>query len=167
MFIKAIKKLYQRWIEKYPTAPLLYVCSHNGVVGVVRAEDFDSEVRSARTTFNKQKHWPDRGSWYWDIRPIRPQVHPVFLFTNHKDRNENVVVGDLEFMAEILKGCRLEERSFELPHYKSGDTFADYRRVQHVVDRHHGQTVGETRAHLLRGWEFIDEREECQVDAHY
>jgi hypothetical protein len=166
MFIEVIKKLYRRWFEKYPTAPLLYVCSHNGVTGVVRAEDFDKEVRKARAIFNKS-HWPDRGSWYWDIRPIRPQVHPVFLFTNHKDKNDSVVVGDLELMAEILKGCRLEERSFELPHHKSGDTFTNYQRVQHTVDRHRGQTIGETRAHLLRDWKFVDEREDRQVDAYY
>jgi hypothetical protein len=96
---------------------MLYVCSHNGATGVVRAEDYDDEVRRVRKIFRK-KQW-DRRFEGQETRAVRPIVVPVFLFSD-KDRGpETYKNGSLADLANLLEGCYVEERSFELPRMDS------------------------------------------------
>jgi len=112
--MRSLKKWFRRLWDKFPSQPLLYVCSHNGVTGVVRAEDFDDEVRLMRQEFEKNK-WPDYCLRDWEVRPVRPQVWPIFLFSDKDPGSRSFRVGTLKELYKILEGCRIEERSFELP----------------------------------------------------
>ena len=112
--MSTLKRLFRKVWDAYPRKPLLYICSHNGVTGVVRAEDFDDEVRRMRRSL--KRGWPTRGvsNVPW---PVRPQVYPVFLFSDKNPRKRSFRVGTLDEMWEAfdLCGCVVEERSFELP----------------------------------------------------
>ena len=102
-----LKKLFREWWDIYPKEPLVYVCMHNGVIGAVRAEDYDDHIRLIRK-FYRRKSW----------RPMfayRNEVTPVFLFSDMScTKARNSWVGRIEELNDILDGCRVEEMTFEL-----------------------------------------------------
>lgn len=107
------KMWYTYWLD-YPEEPLVYVCSHNGVTGVVRADDFDNEVRRMRKFFRQKRgfHRPVRR---WPYSPIRPQVYPISLFSDMTPTKRNLLTGTLGDLRKMLEECVAEERSFYVP----------------------------------------------------
>ena len=104
--MKLLKRLFRKYWDRYPKGPFVYVCSHNGVVGAVRAEDYDDEVRRMRKEFQKKRFLR---------HPVRPQVYPVFLFSNKNVGERSFRVGTENKLNEILMDCVVEFRDFELP----------------------------------------------------
>lgn len=104
--MSTLKRLFRKVWDAYPKEPLVYVSSHNGVTGVVRAEDFDDEVRWMRKLF--RKNGKPQGA-------VRPQVYPVFLFSDKNPSSRSFRVGTLDDLKQALEGCALEQRTFELP----------------------------------------------------
>lgn len=102
-----LKRLFRKLWDAYPKEPLVYVSSHNGVTGVVRAEDFDDEVRCMRRLFRREGGML-AGS-------VRPQVYPVFLFSDKTPSSRSFQVGTLADLKRLLEGCHVEQRVFELP----------------------------------------------------
>ena len=101
------KNLRKFW-DNYPTnTTLVYICSRNGVTGVVRANDFDDEVRRMR------KHGR--------VSPVRPQVYPVFIFSDKTPSKEDMRCGTLDDMEGFLKKCSVEYRDFQLPPLNKGE----------------------------------------------
>jgi len=115
---KLLMKLWYWLTRGYPLdCPLLYVCSHNGVTGVVRAEDYDREIRRMRRW--ERKHAPKAGK---KSKPFRPQVYPVFLFSDKLCPERNLRVGSIDVFRFIAcERCVLEERSFFLPPLAAGE----------------------------------------------
>ena len=105
--MSTLKKLFRKLWDAYPKEPLVYVSSHNGVTGVVRAEDFDDEVRRMRKLFRRDGGRP--------AEAVRPQVYPVFLFSDKTPPNRSFRVGTLADLKRLLEGCLVEQRVFELP----------------------------------------------------
>lgn len=104
-FMRRFRLLFRAYPEGWP---LVYICSRNGVTGVVRAEDFDTEVHRFRKLFAKHNDWPQV--------PIRPMVFPIFLFGPHKSNiKRDFRTGDLTQLADLLADCVAEERSFLVP----------------------------------------------------
>jgi len=113
-FWRLLRKFWD-W-DVYPDAPLVYVCSHNGVTGVVRADDFDDEVQRMRRLFKRYgSPWSGADSY----KAVRPQVYPVFLFSDKVQLEPSFRVGSLDDLQLILWDCAVEERSFELPPMKA------------------------------------------------
>ena len=112
--------MFRRLWDAYPEEPLVYMCSHNGVTGIVRAEDFDDEVRKMRRQFRNEKRKL--------TREVRPQVNPVFLFSDNNSRwVQSFRVGMIKELKEILDGCSVEQRVFDLPLLRApGSTFYGY-----------------------------------------
>lgn len=106
VFMSSLKRLFRKLWDVYPNEPLVYICSHNGVTGAVRAEDFDDEVRRMRGFFRK-KGKPSG--------VVRPQVYPVFLFSDKTPSSRSFRVGTLDDLKLILESCAVEHRTFELP----------------------------------------------------
>jgi len=110
----SLKKWWYRLTRKYPVnQPLVYTCRHNGVVGVVRAEDYDAEISRMRRLFLKY-------GWSSGISAIptavQPKVFPVFLFGPEKPGSEiDLRSGTIPDLWGILNGMAVEKRSFEVP----------------------------------------------------
>ena len=104
--MSTLKKLFRKLWDAYPKEALFYVSSHNGVTGVVRAEDFDDEVRRMRKLFRKNGR--PQGA-------VRPQVYPVLLFSDKTPSSRSFRVGSLDDLKQLLEGCAVEQRTFELP----------------------------------------------------
>lgn len=96
----------------------VYVCRRDGVWGIVRAKDFDDEVIRMRRLFRKDG-WPHWTST--NLKPVRPMVSPVFLFSDKTPAERNFLVGNVEKDLDyLLAYCRAEFRDFELPPMNAG-----------------------------------------------
>jgi len=152
-FFVFVVSFLRNWIRAYPKQPLIYVCTHNGVTGVVRAEDFDNEILRMRREFTKNM-WPVEPLG-WEIRPVRPQVYPVFLFSD-KNPQRSFRVGTLAEMTGILKGCCVEERNFELPPLNAPGMaklgyYGSWEEVGRENTRHRVWTLKQAHTHLSGG----------------
>lgn len=135
--------------------PLVYVCSCNGVTGVVTAESFDTEVHRFRQNFGKHKDWPQV--------PIRPIVFPLFLFGLTKpNAKRDFRTGDLDDLNDLLRHCAVEERSFLVPaayaedwiplNYPLASNSANgYEMMGCEGSRFTLHSLGEVRRFVLRG----------------
>jgi hypothetical protein len=88
---------------------MLYICSHNGVTGVIRADEFDDNIRTKRSELNR---------WGWmGLEPLRPKFHyrSIFLFTDKTKPEVHQVIGGLGELRGLLSDCAVEYRDFELP----------------------------------------------------
>lgn len=100
----------------YPkNRPMVYVCSHNGVTGVIRADVFDDVVLAKRLELNKWDGWKN-------LAPFRPRFHyrQIFLFTDMNKPEVHQVVGSLDALNGLIISCAAEYRDFELPPIKAG-----------------------------------------------
>ncbi len=157
----SLMKLFRRLWDIYPKEPLVYICTHNGVTGVVGAEAYDDEIRRMRRQF-KKKGWPsDRlGRELWSLCPVRPQVYPIFLFSDkNPSPSRSFRVGTMFEMAGILKGCRVEERTFELPPLNApGSTrfgyYDSWEEIGRENTRHRRWTLDQARMYLNGGTIF-------------
>jgi hypothetical protein len=149
--MSTLKSLLRRFWDLYPQRPLIYVCSHNGVTGAVRAEDYDDEIRSMRKVF-KKKGWPQS--------PVRPRVYPVFLFSDANPPKQNFRTGTLADLKRIIDGlvCAVEYREFELPPlrgpgFTSHDYFgASFVSFSNLGYAHRAWTVEQAEKHLHGDW---------------
>ncbi|GEM_PF-1658119 len=151
---RSLKKLFRICWDEYPVEHLLYVCSHNGVTGVVRAEDFDDEVRRMRREFEKSG-WP-KDPLGWELRPVRPQVFPVFLFSDKNPSDRSFRVGTLAEMRQALDGYCVEERSFELPPINApgmirSGYYGHWESVGRENTRHRAWTLEQARRYFRGG----------------
>ncbi len=142
-----VVKLLRKFWDRYPKIPLIYICSRNGVTGAVRADDFDDEVRSMRKSFVRLN---------WPIRTVRPQVYPVFLFSDKSLPERNYRVAPLIGLKEISKYCVVEFRDFELPPITAkGFTphgyFGELEMMGREGTRHRIWTLRQAAAYLVRG----------------
>ncbi len=146
--MSTLKKLFRRIWDAYPKEPLVYLCSHNGVTGVVRAEDFDDEVRRMRRLF--VVHIRCKGE---PQRMVRPQVYPVFLFSDKTPSSRSFRVGTLDDLKQVLKNCVIEPRIFEVPPMNiPGFTPFGYLGMMEEVGRENSRlhiwTLEQARAYL-------------------
>lgn len=107
--------LWKLW-NRYPARALIYVCNNNGVIGAVRAEDYDKEIRRMRKEFAMNR---------WPTVPVRPQVYPVFLFSNNESKT-CMTCGNEENLKNILINCAVEFRDFVIPPINGGPVDLDY-----------------------------------------
>jgi hypothetical protein len=98
-FIKALKKP--------PKIPMVYVCKHNGVAGVVRAEDFEQAVHLRRKNFIEPKT---------PTEIYRPWIDTTFLFSDKREPSPRRTfhVGTMDDFNKLIQGCYAEERVFHL-----------------------------------------------------
>lgn len=91
--------------------PIVYICMHKGVTGIVCASDFRSEVARMRKVIK------EKGGWVKNKWPVRPNVYPVFLFSNNKISKWDLIIGTVDELHEILKNYAggVEFRDFCLP----------------------------------------------------
>ncbi len=147
-----LKKLIQKFWDKYPNKPLVYVCTHNGVTGAVCADDFDTEIRRMRKNFKKN-------GWENAVWPIRPQVYPIFLFSDKNVSERSFRVGSLKQLSELLKDCAVEFRDFELPPLNApGSTpygyYGQFEQVGRENTRHRVWTLEQAETCLKGGQIF-------------
>jgi hypothetical protein len=117
-----IRRFLQKYWDCYPVSlPLVYMCEHNGVTGLVNARHYDDWVRQYRKE-RYQSEWmgvvPIAPSEV--LRPSLP-LHQVFLFTDKNVPEKNNRVGTLEQMKCLLAGFAVEYRDFQLPPIRVGD----------------------------------------------
>jgi len=140
--MSTLKRLFRRIWDAYPKEPLVYVCSHNGVTGVVRAVDFDDEVRRMRRLFRREGRPQDA---------VRPQVNPVFLFSDKTSLSRSFFrVGTLDDLKQILEGCAVEQRTFELPslNAKALTTFGLMKKIGFKNPRNYICTLEQAQTYL-------------------
>lgn len=138
--------LWKLW-NRYPTQSLIYVSLDNGVVGAVCAEDYDREVYRMRKEFSWNR---------WPTVPVRPQVYPVFLFSNKNPGNRSFRVGTEEDLTRIIRGCAVEFRDFELPPLNApGYTPLGYFGAREEIDSENARrrkwTLDQAREYLHGG----------------
>ena len=146
-FIAGFRKGWRRGRLPYP--PHVYICSHNGVTGVVSAAAYEREVAEMRAQF-------DLGRKFLPDRPLRPQVYPVFLFSNRAPSARSFRVGGIYELWQVLEGCFVEERAFELPPLNApGHTpygyCGSYEEVGRENTRHRKWTLADAWTYLQGG----------------
>lgn len=96
---------------------VVYRCDHNGVTGVVLARDYSRAIREMRRWCRRLR----KSHFVW-ANPLgyRVQVYPVFLFSDKKPKERNFLVGNMEQLGKLLKGCYVEQHAFELPPVSAG-----------------------------------------------
>lgn len=116
--MRTLNRLWRRLWDKYPQCPLVYVCCHNGVTGVVRADDLDDEIRRVRSQEFDHKYglgFKEHGHRAWLLN-----YRQVFLFSDMNMPEISNCVGTLSQMRQMLNGCFVEHRDFRLPPIKVG-----------------------------------------------
>lgn len=141
--------IFRRLIDAYPSVPLLYVCSREGVTGIVRAMDFDDVVRWQRRLYQY-------GKCNKVALPYRPQVFPLFLFSD-KPTHKTFRFGTMEEMGLLVKDCDMETRDFFIPFLRNRENHGWYgimdqsdwgrkkKGIHSYEDAHtyiHGEMVG-------------------------
>lgn len=144
--------------ERRRKQPIVYACNVNGVVGVVRSEDFDRMLRWLRRRYGGQ-----------DIKPMTSErarnmltlgqlgirldlfthTHPrIFLFSDKNPPKVHRLTGTLDDYCRLVEGCFVEERTFELPPV-NGTVKARDRRGNWTVG------YGERVATFGEAWRYI------------
>ena len=115
--------------KKHPT---LYVCKVNGVVGVVRKEEFERILRVYRKL--RAPVDEDALNAHWSSYPFltgRLPVYPrVGLFSNKFPPIRHRLVGTIADYHSLILGCYVEERSFTLPPVDGDEKAYDQRGLK-------------------------------------
>lgn len=164
MFHRFLTMLFE-WFYRYPTdRPLLYKCEDKSrdVTALVRAEDFDAEIRRMRLWFQTK-------GYNSCVHVPRPQVYPIFLFSGNAVAPRNFLTGNAFEAYWMMEGCAVEERSFEIPpievspHGRAftpcgyGVSIAFSEEVGRAGSRVRSYTLDEAVAYLRRGKPLSDD----------
>lgn len=128
----------RNWIRSR-MRPKVYRCTMNGVVGIVRAKDYDRVARVFWRGVRRKKRGERRS--YSDAP--RFVIQPTFLFSSLPKTERSRLIGDGHFDLEMFcVGCRVEEREFYVPPHDG----------KHPIARGHGL---DSRSEV-NSWELND-----------
>ena len=137
MFHRFLTMFFERF-SRYPKdRPLLYRCEDKsiGVVALVRAEDFDAEVRRMRLFFEREGY-PSY------ITAVRPQVFPVFLFSSKEVAPSNFLTGNMYEAICMIQGCAVEARDFFIPPIQVPPNGREFIPTSYRSDIIHSEEIG-------------------------